>query len=96
MNTNISVLSLYQPALTDRGVREAECAMMTSVSRTQRWKLEKQGRFPQRRRTGARSHHWLLSELELWLNNPEEYAYVHGCSAISMPLVAIEGKSNAY
>ncbi|WP_417606170.1 AlpA family phage regulatory protein [Oceanimonas baumannii] len=63
----------YQMPVIDRGVREVECAFLTSISRSQRWRLEKEGRFPRRRRTGLRSHIWLLSELQEWLNDPESY-----------------------
>ena len=50
---------------TDRLVREAERAKITSVSRTSAWLLEKKGQFPKRRRLHADSDRvcWLLSEL---------------------------------
>ena len=56
----------------DRGVREDECAEITAISRTYRWKLENKGCFPKRRRVG-RNHYWLLSELMEWLKKPESY-----------------------
>lgn len=50
---------------TDRLVREAERAKITSVSRTSAWALEKKGLFPKRRKLHADSDRvcWLLSEL---------------------------------
>ncbi|OWA78977.1 transcriptional regulator [Klebsiella pneumoniae] len=41
---------------------------MTSISRSTAWKLEKAGRFPQRKSLGAKSCGWLLSDLLYWIN----------------------------
>jgi prophage regulatory protein len=57
----------------DRGIKEAECAAITGLSRHYRWKLERLGRFPIRRRVGYRCHYWLLSEIHCWLQDPENY-----------------------
>lgn len=51
---------------TDRLVRETERRQITSISRSQAWKLEKEGRFPKRKYLGNSSCAWLLSELLLW------------------------------
>jgi len=59
--------------LTDRAVREPECARITGLSRAYRFELEKLGEFPMRRRLSARSHYWLLSELMAWLYNPNAF-----------------------
>ncbi|KJY93931.1 helix-turn-helix transcriptional regulator [Pseudoalteromonas ruthenica] len=58
-------LSAPTQQFTDRLVREAERAKITSVSRTSAWALEKKGKFPKRRRLHADSDRvcWLLSEL---------------------------------
>lgn len=56
----------------DRGVREEECAQLTSLSRVSRWRLEVKGRFPVRRKVGS-NHYWLLSELMEWLQDPGCY-----------------------
>ncbi len=51
----------------DRFIREPERHLLTTISRSQAWKLEKQGRFPNRIRLGARSVVWRLSEIMAWL-----------------------------
>jgi prophage regulatory protein len=57
---------LFNP---DRIVREADRRYITSISRTQAWKLEKEGKFPKRVRLSNRSIGWKLSELLEWVNN---------------------------
>jgi prophage regulatory protein len=56
---------LFNP---DRIVRETDRRYITSISRTQAWKLEKQGLFPKRVRLSNRSIGWKLSELLEWVN----------------------------
>jgi prophage regulatory protein len=53
----------------DRIVRERECKRLTGLSRTTRWRKEKQGEFPLRRQLGDNSVGWVLSELLEWLNS---------------------------
>ncbi|HHX8439408.1 MULTISPECIES: helix-turn-helix transcriptional regulator [Vibrio] len=52
----------------DRIVREDERKHITSVSRTQAWRLEKCGQFPKRVKLGG-SHAvgWKLSDLIAWV-----------------------------
>lgn len=50
----------------DRLVREDERRQITSISRSQTWKLEKEGLFPARKKLGNSSCAWLLSDLLLW------------------------------
>ena len=52
----------------DRFVKEAERRQITSISRTQAWKLEKEGLFPPRIKLGSRSVVWKLSDLLKWLD----------------------------
>ncbi|HBV2139142.1 TPA: AlpA family phage regulatory protein [Klebsiella variicola] len=52
----------------DRLVREKERLYITSISRSTAWKLEKAGKFPQRKLLGAKSCAWLLSDLLYWIN----------------------------
>ncbi|HDT4624505.1 TPA: AlpA family phage regulatory protein [Klebsiella oxytoca] len=52
----------------DRLVREKERQYITSISRSTAWKLEKAGKFPQRKSFGAKSCGWLLSDLLYWIN----------------------------
>lgn len=56
---------LFNP---DRIVRETDRRYITSISRTQAWKLEKEGKFPKRVRLSNRSVGWKLSELLEWVN----------------------------
>ncbi|EGQ8447177.1 TPA: helix-turn-helix transcriptional regulator [Vibrio alginolyticus] len=51
----------------DRLVRESERRLITSISRSQAWKLEKQGLYPKRVKLGSRSIAWRLSELLDWV-----------------------------
>ncbi|EJG0658339.1 AlpA family phage regulatory protein [Vibrio parahaemolyticus] len=53
---------------TDRLVREEERKFITSISRSQAWKLEQQGLFPKRVQLGTRSVAWKLSELLEWVD----------------------------
>ncbi|MCV5900350.1 AlpA family transcriptional regulator [Escherichia coli] len=51
----------------DRLVREKERYEITSVSRTQAWKLEREGKFPPRKSIGKKSCGWLFSDLLWWI-----------------------------
>lgn len=50
----------------DRVIREAECRQLTGICRTTRYMMEKEGKFPARRRLGGRAVGWLLSEVSAW------------------------------
>lgn len=64
--------------LTNKGVRMAERALTYKELRTEKikksrstlWALEKDGKFPKRRRQGGRVY-WLESEIDAWLKNLE-------------------------
>ena len=60
----------YSSSLScDRFVKEAERRQITSISRTQAWKLEKEGLFPCRiKLLGSRSVVWKLSDLQKWVD----------------------------
>lgn len=51
----------------DRLVREKERKETTSISRSQAWKLEREGKFPPRKTIGKKSCGWLLSHLLWWI-----------------------------
>lgn len=51
----------------DRIVREAERKLITSISRSQAFQLERQNKFPKRIKLGNRSVGWRLSELQHWV-----------------------------
>lgn len=56
-----------QPSpLAERVIREAECRQLTGICRTTRYMMEKEGRFPARRKLGGRAVGWLLSEVSAW------------------------------
>lgn len=57
-----------KPQLQDRVIREAERQLITSISRSQAYQLEKQGRFPKRMILGSRSVGWRLSEIMTWVD----------------------------
>lgn len=50
----------------DRFIREKECEKLTGLSRSCRYRLEKAGQFPSRRKLGGRSVGWSLSEVLAW------------------------------
>ncbi|CAI2533116.1 helix-turn-helix transcriptional regulator [Serratia liquefaciens] len=56
--------------VTDKRIRETECQDMTSLSRSTRYTMEKEGRFPERCHFGRNSCAWLLSDLLWWVRNP--------------------------
>ncbi len=53
----------------ERIVREEERKLITSISRSQAYQLEKLGRFPKRILIGSRSVGWRFSELMDWVQN---------------------------
>jgi len=50
----------------ERVIREAECRQLTGICRTTRYMMEKEGKFPARRKLGGRAVGWLLSEVAAW------------------------------
>jgi len=51
----------------DRFAREQECKKISGLSRTQRWVLEKEGKFPKRIKLSERAVAWRMSELMNWM-----------------------------
>ena len=47
---------------------EKERQKITSISRSQAWKLEREGKFPPRKTIGKKSCGWLLSDLLWWIS----------------------------
>lgn len=65
--------------LAERVIREAECRQLTGLCRTTRYLMEKEGKFPSRRKLGGRSVGWLLSEVTAWQQNqPKVIGVAHG------------------
>jgi prophage regulatory protein len=52
----------------DRFVRERECREISGLSRSTRWRLQRAGRFPQRRQISPGCTGWLMSEISAWLS----------------------------
>jgi prophage regulatory protein len=52
----------------DRFLREGEVKFRTGLSRTTRWRLERFGDFPRRRRLSPNTIGWLESEVEAWIH----------------------------
>jgi prophage regulatory protein len=61
---------------TDRFLREAEVAAMTSLSRAQRWRLELRGEFPARIRLGGRTVVWSAREIQEWMQSRPRARYM--------------------
>jgi prophage regulatory protein len=53
--------------LDDAVIREPECVRLTGLSRSTRWRLERAGQFPRRRRISSSCIGWLRSELQAWI-----------------------------
>ena len=51
---------------SDRIIREVECRRLTGICRTTRYMMEKEGKFPARRKLGGRAVGWRLSEVSAW------------------------------
>jgi prophage regulatory protein len=52
--------------LEDRYIRETECHRISGLSRVTRWRLERAGKFPQRRQLSDNAIGWRLSEVKAW------------------------------
>ncbi len=59
---------------TNRFLREPEVARLTGLSRTTRWRLERAGRFPRKRRISENAVAWVASEIEIWMAERPEAA----------------------
>ena len=51
----------------DRFLRNREVGERTGLSRTTRWRLERDGKFPKRRQISPNSVAWLESEIRSWM-----------------------------
>lgn len=58
-----------QVNFTDRTIREPECRQITGLCRTTRYLMEREGKFPARRKLGGRAIGWMLSEIQVWQQN---------------------------
>ncbi len=51
----------------DRFLREPEVRRITGLSRTTRWRMERRGEFPHKRRISKNAVAWLASEIKTWM-----------------------------
>ncbi len=51
----------------DRFLREPEVRHITGLSRTTRWRLQRDGKFPRRRQISTNAVGWLASEINVWM-----------------------------
>ncbi len=58
--------------MADRIIREAECKNTSGLSRSTRWRQERKGQFPRRRKISDNAVGWVHSEIQEWLKNREE------------------------
>lgn len=58
---------MIQPQAGERFMRVAEVCDRVQLSRSQIFRLETAGKFPRRRRLGARTNVWLASEIDTWM-----------------------------
>ena len=52
---------------SDYFMREPEVQRITGLSRTTRWRLQRDGMFPYRRQISPNSVGWLASEINAWV-----------------------------
>ncbi len=58
--------------MPDRIIREPECERTSGLSRSTRWRQERAGLFPKRRRISSNAVGWLESEIQEWLRTRSE------------------------
>jgi prophage regulatory protein len=58
--------------MADRILRERDVRTMTGLSRSTRWRLERAGVFPRKRRLSPGAVGWLESEVVAWLASRTE------------------------
>ena len=68
---------IYMDSLNDTKqlvVRPKHITQVTGLSATTVWRLERDGKFPQRRKIGPGCVGWIYSEIEAWMNDCERVA----------------------
>jgi prophage regulatory protein len=50
-------------------IREPECRQVTGLSRSTRWRLERDKKFPRRRQISPGASGWLATEIAAWLED---------------------------
>lgn len=67
-NEDLAVLS-FNVEIPERLIDDHEVGAITSLSRSQRFKEEREGRFPARIQVGRRAVRWKLSEILAWIES---------------------------
>ncbi|ELI8278890.1 TPA: AlpA family phage regulatory protein [Yersinia enterocolitica] len=71
-----------QVNFTDRTIREPECRQITGLCRTTRYLMEREGKFPARRKLGGRAIGWMLSEIQVWQQNQPRVTTDKACEVV--------------
>lgn len=50
-------------------LRNPEVAALTKLSKSTRWRLERDGKFPKRRQLSAKSVGWIEGEIQDWMKS---------------------------
>ena len=66
-NVALAVTSDFPSRTSIRYLRDRECRVLTGLSRSTRWRLERAGQFPRRRKLSARAVGWIAAEVEQWM-----------------------------
>jgi prophage regulatory protein len=53
----------------DRFILEDECLELTTLTKVTRWRMEKRGEFPRRRKISPGRIGWLESEVRAWMES---------------------------
>jgi len=59
---------------TKKFIREPECQQITGLSRSTRWRLEREGKFPARHYISQNTIGWLASEIDQWIESRTSHA----------------------
>ena len=68
-NSSVRQRLLAEAGLHERMVRERERQVITGLSRTQWWQLERRGLVPKRLPLSCKSRGWRLSDLLYWIDS---------------------------
>jgi prophage regulatory protein len=50
-------------------LRDSEVGILTKLSKSTRWRLERDGKFPRKRQLSEKAVGWLSNEIEEWLQS---------------------------
>jgi predicted DNA-binding transcriptional regulator AlpA len=57
--------------MAPRFLRFKEVGLMCGLSRTTIWRMQRDGKFPERRRIGPNAVRWLAGDVEEWIRTRE-------------------------